>query len=765
VSTACGHSCDYWSHRQNGGWRSDLSYVIDDDVVRWTDNSSRRSLWWWAAGLAFVLAISAILVFAASLHGEDLDRADKLASIGSLVTGIAGLLLGGLALWVAVRHDARKAAVGAAEEMILLDRATSRLADAVRRQWTQEAELRQLRRPRPLRVRWSTTVRPVSAQPTVVLGEGVVPGRPTRLKLRGDLYGVIETFRRLPARQLVVIGEPGAGKTVLAMLFTLDLLETRVPNDPVAVLLPLSSWNPRTEHPHSWLARRLIEDYPALANTDAYGPKAATQLIDAGRLIPVLDGLDEMPPALHGAAIDALDRAVADGGPLVVTCRSNEYQSAVTTSGKFLSRAAVVEIEPVDVTGSIEFLTAARTAGDTRWRPVFDHLQDHPNGPLAQALSTPLMVYLTRTAYADPNTNPAELCDPNRFADPGAIQGHLLDAYLPSLYSDYPPPSQSTPDGSLVAVLRAYPSDQAQRWLTFIARHLHQQQTRDLAWWQLHNALPSRVKKWAGAFGLAFTEGLVCAMAVGIAAGRVGFAAGFTGAFTAGFFNALRKGPPSHPRQLTVQLRGRQKQIRQQLIVGITTGLGVGISLGVTIGIATGITIGVTVGIIVGITSVMAVGVLMGLTQWLKAPAEAIRSPSPISVLRSDRTVTGMQTLLGIFGCGFAVGLTVTAMGEITVGVAGGIAIGLVGGLVAGLLPRPKGRFAAETRRRTYFQRLELVASQPMVVGAGAQITLATDDFSQRRPPARCAPPDRRGLPVSPRPAARSSHDTNAVQR
>jgi hypothetical protein len=106
------------------------------------------------------------------------------------------------------------------------------------------------------------------------------------------------------------------------------------------------------------LARRLIEDYPALANTDVYGPDAAAQLVHSGRLIPVLDGLDEMPPALHDAAIEALDRAVAEGGPLVVTCRSDEYQSAVAASGKFLSRAAVVEIEPVDVPGSIEFLTA-----------------------------------------------------------------------------------------------------------------------------------------------------------------------------------------------------------------------------------------------------------------------------------------------------------------------------------------------------------------------------------------------------------------------
>ncbi|MGH3755642.1 MAG: NACHT domain-containing protein, partial [Pseudonocardiaceae bacterium] len=374
--------------------------------MRWNDNS-RRSLRWVVVGLPFVLIVGTVLAFVAGMPNEGLDRADKVASVGSLLIGVAALLLAGMALWVAVRHEGQESASARADEAARLDRAASRLADAVRRQWTHEAEFRQLRRPRPLRVRWSTTVRPVSAQPTVVLGEDVMPGRPTRLKLRGDLYDVVAAFRQLPARQLVVLGEPGAGKTVLAMLFTLGLLDVRAPDDPVPVLLQISSWNPSAEHLHTWLARRLVEDYPALANTDAYGPDAAGRLVHGGRLMPVLDGLDEMPPALRGAAIEALDRAVVDSGPLVVTCRSDEYQSAVAASGRFLSRAAVVEIEPVDVTGSIEFLIAAQAVGDTCWQPVFDHLRAHPDGSLAQALSTPLMVYLARIAYADPATSPA----------------------------------------------------------------------------------------------------------------------------------------------------------------------------------------------------------------------------------------------------------------------------------------------------------------------------------------------------------------------
>jgi DNA-binding SARP family transcriptional activator len=272
------------------------------------------------------------------------------------------------------------------------DRTARELAAAITSQWTAEAEMRSLRRPAPVRVRWSATGRPVAA---------VAPNPQT---LHGDLTDVVAKFRALPARQLVVLGEPGAGKTVLAIMLTLGLLADSAPQDPVPVLLPLSSWNPHRDHLHTWLARRLHEEYPGLGNATTYGPDAATRLVTEGRVIPILDGLDEMPPALHAAAIDALDRAFAGGRPLVVTCRGTEYETAVRQGGVVLASAAVVEIEPVELEDAITFLTARHRPDDARWQPVVEHLRCTREGPLTQTLSTPLMVDLTRTAYLDPAT-------------------------------------------------------------------------------------------------------------------------------------------------------------------------------------------------------------------------------------------------------------------------------------------------------------------------------------------------------------------------
>jgi predicted NACHT family NTPase len=52
---------------------------------------------------------------------------------------------------------------------------------------------------------------------------------------------------RVPTRRLLVLGEPGAGKTILLARGILELLKRRAPGESVPVLLPLASWNPADE--------------------------------------------------------------------------------------------------------------------------------------------------------------------------------------------------------------------------------------------------------------------------------------------------------------------------------------------------------------------------------------------------------------------------------------------------------------------------------------------------------------------------------------
>lgn len=525
-----------------------------------------------------------------------------------------------------------------------LDRAARELATAVERQWSAEAENRSLRRPEPVRLRWSSTDRPVSATESAILrGTGMSGTRPSgtgpsgtgeagppeRLRLSGDLTGLTGAFRELPARQLVILGQPGAGKTVLAMLLTLELLCDPRPDEPTPVLLSLSSWNPDEKHLHSWIADKLIEDYPGLANNRAYGPEAAARLVAEGRVLPILDGLDEVPPSLHAAAIDALDRA-AGNRPLVVTCRGAEYERAVRREGALLARAAVIEIEPVTPADAVAFLTGRQRTGDTRWQPVARHLTDHPRGALARTLSTPLMVDLARTAYADPGTDPADLCDVTRFGDPAQVEDHLLDSFLPAVYARHPPSPGSEP-----AVRARYPQDRARRWLAYLACGMRDGRTADFAWWQLAQALPSRVR--ALLFG--FPPVLPFAATGAIIGGPLmslvyGCSFAVVGCAVAGLSD------PPGPQRTEVRVRGTAGRFARRFAIGavIAVGLGLGWSLPI------------------GWTALLAgvFGAATGVGVWLDTPADARRTSSPWVVLSQDRVsalsfVAAAALSLGLF--------------------------------------------------------------------------------------------------------------------
>lgn len=114
------------------------------------------------------------------------------------------------------------------------------------------------------------------------------------------------------------------------------------------------------------MTRRLLEDYPALANHDRYGPNSAKRMVTKRRVMAVLDGLDEIPATLLPKAIEALDAAVTDGHPLLVTCNGDAYENAVGDSGKRLTRAVILEIEPMDLDDAATFLMATEPSAKSR---------------------------------------------------------------------------------------------------------------------------------------------------------------------------------------------------------------------------------------------------------------------------------------------------------------------------------------------------------------------------------------------------------------
>ncbi|MBB4754212.1 NACHT domain-containing protein [Actinoplanes lobatus] len=429
-----------------------------------------------------------------------------------------------------------------------LDRVAADLLAPIENAWAGEAVRREVTRPAPVLVRWSSTGRPAAGRQAVLGSAAAGDWREFPLTGRTDELNteIVAAFRALPRRQLVVLGEPGAGKSVFALLLTLGLLRTRTAGEQIPLLVPISEWDPAGPL-DDLLARRLAEDHRPVLGRHGDPLTVARRLVEQNRVLPLLDGLDELPGPAIGPALRALDDHASAGRPLVLTSRIGEYERA----GHILTTAAVVELEAVDVDAAVAYLSYPES-GRSRWERVFTHLRAADDrDPLVRTLSTPLMVSLARTAYQEPGADPAELL---ALGSRPEIAGRLMDAFLTA----------------------AYPGARRRRWLSCLAYHLYAAYTRDVRWWQLDPgllaALPQRARR---------RTTVAVAAAVGTVGGVLAAAAGFSvqvavagaiAGFLCGAFGWLRVIFPGEHEGVV--------RLRKPLKVSLVYGLGGGYLIG-----------------------------------------------------------------------------------------------------------------------------------------------------------------------------------------
>ncbi len=646
---------------------------------------------------------SAVLVVVV-LITQGVNQAGTWATVIGGYLAIAGPLLS-LGRWrrkqrAAAREPARTSQVA---------QAAQELEVAVREQWRREAEVRSLGDPAPMPVRWRLS------DPAVMDHDAHIAPAPVTLSGRSDQIPVLtEQFRQLHRRRLVIVGGPGTGKTTLAVQLLLQLLDDWQPGEPVPVLFSLASWDPQ-EQPRvqDWLANQLTQTYPDLR---AFGADAVHKLADQGRLLPVLDGLDEIPPDRRGEVINRLNASLLADTGLIMTSRTTEYAEAVQAR-EMLSAAAVIEPEPLTASEAAAYLKdLLPRQPDESWRAVLAALRSDAAGPLAEVVASPLGLWLLRIVYIEGHRDPKPLIDPGYYPDRTAIQHHLHEELIPAAVHSRPPLSGGQDP---LRPRRQHDPDQVRRWLTTLAVELRDAKTRDWRWWQLADqTLTNRqlgvplgllfglVLSWVFAlhgpgaglvsglgaglpvglgsglfgveFGLAFgvtfgLVGVVVGWVYGLVIGLGGLVVGLASGVLVGLVFKFAGGHRDAPAYIDLRLHGRVRALCRKLAVGLLGGLFGGLLAGLWSGLRAGLAVGLRHGLLIGLGGLLA-GLAFGLISFAASPSIARRASCPTESHRGDRALTILASSV--------LGLVAGLVFGVTVGPVAGLLFGLVTGSV-----------------------------------------------------------------------------------
>ncbi|MFI7702685.1 NACHT domain-containing protein [Nonomuraea sp. NPDC049480] len=350
------------------------------------------------------------------------------------------------------------------------------LRQTIKVQLLEEVAVQELSDP-PLKVTWKRYEGNVLALP----GTPVIPER-------GGLDDIASLFAELPRKRMVVLGPAGAGKTTAVTLLTLKILQDASPETQVPVIFPLSSWNLGKESLHDWIARTLRDLYAVV-----HSEKSALSLTRRRHIIPVLDGLDELPWSLVPQAVTAINQAFAGADPFILTCRTDDLEAAGARGRSLISADAALELAPVERGAALEFVAANATeahkkAWDRVGLALADTADSHPMTPILQR---PLTIWLARAAFRGEQVLPEDFLDRARFPDTAAIEGFLVDAMVPALLNRARRVTQG-----LRRPFRTLPSARRTREvLAFLAVVMTNHGGRRFAWWTLPGHIAPRERK------------------------------------------------------------------------------------------------------------------------------------------------------------------------------------------------------------------------------------------------------------------------------
>lgn len=497
---------------------------------------------------------------------------------------------------------------------------------------------------------------------------------------------ILTVYQEMQSRMLL-LGEPGAGKTTMLLQLVAELLAQRQPLDPVPVVFNLSSWAEKQLPLEEWLVDELSRNYDI-------SKQVGRAWVENDELSLFLDGLDEVRADLRAHCVQAINtyRENRASVALCVCCRREEYEALPTQlalNGAVLLRP----LTPQQVAAYLENFGPAASGLRAAWG------QD---AGLQELAESPMLLNIMLMAYRD--TEPAAIVQAEA---PDQRKQHLFAAYIERMF-----------DRPARTKLAAFTRTDTIHWLSWLARRMvdHSQTVFHLERLQPTWAQPKPQKRrlpvtaylmlWGPLYGLigGLTFGLIFELSDSLRFGLtfglgVGLIFGLIGGLIDGISGGLKEIRPVE--QSNRHWKGLRSRLYTALLWGAIFGL-FGRLIGATAGQALGLiysfdgpNFGLTGGLIGGLTGGMIGGIVGGIRE-----IKLIELSSLTWRKLGTRIHFGLVTGLiagGIVGLILGLLLLVSMLSDglilglagLVGGLAGGLIFGLVGGVISGLFFEP----------------------------------------------------------------------------
>ncbi|HPH19256.1 MAG TPA: NACHT domain-containing protein [Haliscomenobacter sp.] len=251
--------------------------------------------------------------------------------------------------------------------------------------------------------------------------------------IEGDLVATLKKHQHL-----LIIGNPGAGKTTQLLELAKAWLENGE-NEKIPVIFNLAAWNADAQRFDEWLQAALVSGY-------GFSKALAREAIFKGKILPLLDGLDEVGRDIHSSlqgrlrsqCLKSIDNYLSlfDVNYLVICSRRKEYAAAADAPVK--ATVLVNPLSPDEIKRTLKAALAQKisTKDETAATTLLNLLSKHPS--LETVLCTPFYYNIALEVF-DVRTGIRELP-----AEGTALQEYLVEQFVAEKLAQTPNPKGFT---------------------------------------------------------------------------------------------------------------------------------------------------------------------------------------------------------------------------------------------------------------------------------------------------------------------------------